>query len=113
MKETVKQGAALKEEVPEAAVNGENTVEVDAADEFKGHRSRTLHGAQIATAVHCAAKGGIVAVDHFFNIFDDRVTGMKKINHFFIMVSKNILQYALEIIMQENSKKETPNSPHE
>ena len=48
MKETVKQGAALKEEVPEAAVNGENTVEVEAADEFKGHRSRALHGAQIA-----------------------------------------------------------------
>ena len=36
MKETVKQGAALKGEVPEAA------------DEFKGHRSRALHGAQIA-----------------------------------------------------------------
>ncbi len=58
MKETVKQGAALKEEVPEAAVNGENTVEVEAADEFKGHRSRALHGriAGSKGAVRPAAK---------------------------------------------------------
>lgn len=48
MKETVKQGAVLKEEAPEVAVNGEDTVPVDAGDEFKGHRSRALHGVQIA-----------------------------------------------------------------
>ena len=42
-------------------------------------------------AIHCPAKGRIAAVDHFIHVFDDRVMGMKNINHFFIMVSKNIL----------------------
>ena len=27
-------------------------------------------------AIHCSAKSGIAAVDHFLHIFDDRVTGM-------------------------------------
>lgn len=49
MKETVKEGAVFKEEVPELAVNGENTVPVNGADELKGHRSRALHGIQIPT----------------------------------------------------------------
>lgn len=44
MKETVKQGAVLKEEVTELAVNGKNTVPVDAVDELKGHRGSALHG---------------------------------------------------------------------
>ena len=35
MEETVKQGAVLKEEVPELAVDGEDTVPVDAADELR------------------------------------------------------------------------------
>lgn len=49
MKETVKQGAVFKEEVPELAVNGENTVAMCGIDEFEGHRSRALHGVQIPT----------------------------------------------------------------
>lgn len=49
MKETVKQRAVLKEEVPELAVNGENTVPVDAADELKGHGCSALHSVQIST----------------------------------------------------------------
>lgn len=49
MEETVKQGAVLKEEVPELAVNGENTVAVGAVDELKGHGGSALHGVQIPT----------------------------------------------------------------
>ncbi len=112
MEKAVKQGAVFKEEVPEPFVNGEDTVAMCGIDELKGHRSRALHGVQIptggaetaftaerdklkfsavGTAIHGPAKGRIAAVYHFFNIFYDRVTGMKNINHFFIMVSKNIL----------------------
>ena len=47
MKEAVKEGTILQKEIPELAVNGENTVSVDAVDEFKGHRSSALHGVQI------------------------------------------------------------------
>lgn len=49
MKETVKQGEVHKEEVPELAVNGENTVPVDAVDELKGHGGSALHSVQIST----------------------------------------------------------------
>ena len=92
MEETVKQGAVLKEEVPELAVDGEDTVPVDAADELKGHGGSALHGVQVptggaeaavaaernefqfaavGTAIHCTTKGRIAAVDHLLNIFDD------------------------------------------
>ena len=78
-------------------INGKNTVAVRDIDEFKGHTGSAFHGIFIAaggaetaftaerdklklsavgTAIHGAAKGGIAAVDHFFNIFNDRVTGM-------------------------------------
>ena len=78
-------------------INGKNTVAVGDIDEFKGHTGSAFHGIFIAaggaetaftaerdklklsavgTAIHGAAKGGIAAVDHFFNIFNDRVTGM-------------------------------------
>ena len=49
---------------------------------------------EIATAragKHGTPKGRIAAVNHFFYIFDDRVTRMLKINHFFKMVGKNLL----------------------
>ncbi len=81
-------------------------------DQFKGHRGSALHGIkvsigrtetavaagrdefQLATvriAIHGTAKGGIAAVDHFIHIFADGSTWMQCINHFFIMVFKNIL----------------------
>jgi len=81
-------------------------------DQFKGHRGSALHGikvstgrtetavaaerdefqlATVRTAIHGTAKVGIAAVDHFIHIFDDGSTWMQGINHFFIMVFKNIL----------------------
>lgn len=41
--------------------------------------------------IHGAAKRGVAAMDHFFYIFNDRVTGMLDIEHFFKMVCKNFL----------------------
>lgn len=40
----------------------------------------------VRTTVHGTAKGGVAAMNHFFNIFDNRLSGMKSIYHFFIMI---------------------------
>ena len=66
-------------------------------DQLKSHGCGALHGVEIptgraeaavaaernkfelsamGTAIHGSAKGGVAAVNHFFNIFDDRVTRM-------------------------------------
>lgn len=59
-------------------------------------------------SIHGAAKGGVPAVDHFFNILNNGLSRMKKIDHFFIMVSKNVLQYVHKTIMRENGTKRNP-----
>ena len=85
MKKAVEEGTVIEEKIPELLIN------------CKGHTGSAFHGIFIAaggaetaftaerdklklsavwTAIHGATKGGIAAVDHFFNIFDDRVTGM-------------------------------------
>ena len=97
MKKTVKQCPVIKEKLPKVFVNSKNTMTVGDIDEFKGHGCSALHGVEISagraeaavaaegnkfefsavgTAIHGPAKGWVTAVDHFFNIFDDRVTGM-------------------------------------
>lgn len=44
VKQAVKEGAVIQEEIPELFVNGENTVAVRDIDEFKGHGGSALHG---------------------------------------------------------------------
>ena len=47
-------------------------------DKFKQTTTRaSIHGTTI---------GGIPAMNHFFNILDNSLSGMKNIYHFFIMV---------------------------
>ena len=41
--------------------------------------------------IHGATERRIATMNHFFYIFDDRVTGMLDIKHFFKMVFKNFL----------------------
>ena len=81
-------------------------------NDFKGHRSSPVNGVHVAagraeagmtaernkfeiptarTGIHGTTKGRIAAVNHFFYILDDRVTRVLEINHFFKMVSKNLL----------------------
>ena len=43
------------------------------------------------TGIHGTTKGRIAAVNHFYYILDDRITRVLEINHFFKMVSKNLL----------------------
>ena len=93
-------------------IDCENTMTVCAVKKLKGHTGRTflgiLHTASGAEAAFAAegnkfhvvasgadiqgtTKGRIAAVNHFFYILDDRVTRVLEINHFFKMVSKNLL----------------------
>ena len=58
--------------------------------------------------IHGAAKRGVAAMDHFFYIFDDRVTRMLNINHFLKMVFKNLLQNIHKTIMREKDTKSNP-----
>ena len=67
MKEAVKQCPVIKEKLAEILVNGKNTVAPEGY-EFELSTSRT--------AVHCPAKGGGAAVDHFIHVFNNRSTWM-------------------------------------
>ena len=80
--------------------------------DLKGHRSSAVYGVFIAagrakttfaakgekfkitavsTTVHSTTKRGIPAIDYFINIFDNGVTRMLEIDHFFIMLFENFL----------------------
>ena len=129
MEQAVKEGTVLQEKIPDSGVYGKHTMPVRDIGEFKGHRGSALHGVEIATgraetavaaerdefeltavrtAEHCAARGRIAAVDHFFHVINDRLTRMQCINHFFIMVSENILKYAHGTIIKEKDTKRNP-----
>ena len=58
--------------------------------------------------IHGAAKRGVAAMDHFFYIFNDRVTGMLDIEHFFKMVCKNFLYDIHKTILREKDTKSNP-----
>ena len=98
-------------------------------DDLKGHRGSSVNGIHVAAGraeagmtakrdkfeidtaragKHGTPKGRIAAVNHFFYIFDDRVTRMLNINHFLKMVFKNLLQNIHKTIMRENEKKRNP-----
>lgn len=96
----------------EFAGDGKNTVSMLDINDFKRHGSRPVNGVHVATGrtktgmtaerdefkittggtgIHGPTKRRIATVDHFFYIFDDRVTRMLDIEHFFKMVCKNLL----------------------
>ena len=81
-------------------------------NDLEGHRSSPVNGVHVAagrteagmtaernkfenstarTGIHGTTKGRIATVNHFFYILNDRVTRVLEINHFFKMVSKNLL----------------------
>ena len=96
----------------EFAGDGKNTVSMLDINDFKRHGSRPVNGVHVAagrteagmaaernkfqvpakrTGIHGTVEGRITAANHFFYIFDNRVTRVLEINHFFKMVSKNLL----------------------
>ena len=81
-------------------------------DDLKRHRGSPVNGIHVAAGrteagmtaegdkfeisagragIHGATERRIATMNHFFYIFDDRVTGMLDIKHFFKMVFKNFL----------------------
>ena len=112
MKETVKERAILQEKITEGRINGKNAMTVSDINELKGHRGSAFHGifitadraetivtternkleiSAVGTAIHGTTKRRITTVDHFFDIFHLRRSGMKSIFDFLIIVCKNFL----------------------
>ena len=50
-----------------------------------------FEAAAVSAAIHGATKRRITAIEHFIYVFNDGVTRMLKIKHFFIMFFKNLL----------------------
>lgn len=109
---TVKECSVSKEKRAKFFSNGKNAVPVRDINEFKGHGSSSVDGvfdtacgtetavaserhkferATGRASVHGTTKGRVPTMNHFFNILDNGLSGMKNINHFFIMVCKNFL----------------------
>ena len=122
MEETVKQGAIFKKERTEVFIDCKDTMSVSDVDELEGHGGSAIHrifvatgGAETAmaskrnkfelsafrTAVHSTTIRRITTVDHLIHVFNDRITWMEYIKHFFIMITKNLLQDIHEIIIED------------
>ena len=129
MKKAVKQGAVIEKEFPEIFVNGKDTMAVWDIYQFEGHSGSAFHGilgtagraetavasernkfkfSTMGTAIHGTAEGRIATVDHFIDVFHLRISGMKGIFNFFIIVGKNFLQDIHKTIMKENGAKRNP-----
>lgn len=92
--------------------NGKDAMSVRNFDDFKRHRYSAVNGTLITTgrtktafatkrdkfkvaavsaAIHGATKRRITAIKHFIYVFNDVITRVLKIKHFFIMFFKNLL----------------------
>ncbi len=112
MEEAVEQGTILKEVIPKVFIYSENTMPMQNTDQFKGDIGSAFHSVFVSTsgaetavtaerdkfklsavraAKHGSAERRVTAVDHFIDIFHLRISGMKSIFNFFIMVSKDFL----------------------
>lgn len=102
---------------------------VCAVKKLKGHTGRTflgiLHtasGAEAAFAaegnkfhvvasgadIHGTAKRRIATIQHFIDIFHLRISGMKSVFDYFIIVIKDFLQDIHNVIMREREEKRKP-----
>lgn len=102
----------FEKEMSEFRVNGKDTVTMVRIEYLKRHGSSTVNGVlgsarwtetavaternefestAFTTTVHCTTKRRITAVNHSINVFDDRLTRVQSIKHFFIMIFENIL----------------------
>ena len=112
LKETVKERTVFQKEVAQFIINGENTVTVCAADQFKSDLSGALLGvfdpaggaetafaakrnelqvAAVRAGIHGAAKGRVTTINHLRDIFHFNISGMKGILNDFVIVFKNLL----------------------
>ena len=97
-KKTVKKRTVVEEERAQLFRDSKDTMAVGAGKEFKRHRSGTVDGIHVATGgakaavaakgnelpfcavgtvVHCTAERRVTAVNHFFNILNNRYGDVK------------------------------------
>ena len=112
MEEAVKKRAVFKKKTTQIFIDSEDAMSVWNIDKFEGHTGSAFHGIFISTSrtetavaaernkfkfatmragKHGTAKRRIAAVDHLIDIFHFRISGMKSIFNFFIMVRKDFL----------------------
>ena len=129
MKKTVKKRTVFEKEISKVFINSENAVAMLNVNQFEGHTGRAFHGifvpasrtkpavtserykfkiSTMRAAVHGTAESGIATVNHLIDIFHLRISGMKSIFNFFIIVGKNLLKYIHKTIMKENGRKRKP-----
>lgn len=129
LKETIQKRTVFQKERPKVLIDGKNTVTMGTGDKFEGHTGGALLGISDSTGraesafatkrnkfhmvamranIHSASKRGVATMNHSVYVRNNDRTGMKLINHFFIMVSENLLQYIHKTIMQERREKENP-----
>ena len=128
-----KEGTVSEEEGPEFFSDSEDTVAVPHIQNLKSHGGSTVNGVfctaggaetavaaerdkfkfpAFVTGIHGPTERRVTAVKHPVNIPDDGLAWMEDIKHFFIMVSKNFLEYVHKTIMQDMSAESNP-TPHE
>lgn len=91
-------------------------------NEFEGHGGSSVNGIFIATGrtetgftaerdelevaaggagIHGTSERRVTTMKHLVNVFNDGLTRMQSINHFFIIITKNILKYTAHVIIIE------------
>ena len=95
-------------------------------DDLKGHRGSSVNGIHVTAgrtetavtakrnkfklsamraAIHGTAKRRIATIQHFIDIFHRRISGMKSVFDYFIIVNKDFLQDIHNVIMREREEK--------
>lgn len=63
------------------------------------------------TTIHGTAIRRVTTTKHLVNVFNDCLTRMQGINHFFIIITKNILKYTAHVIIIEEWKDKNNPTP--
>lgn len=112
VKKAVEQRVVFEKKGSEIFIDGKNTMTMSDMNQFEGHTGSAFHGIFVATGraktavaakgdefkltamgagIHGTAEGRVTTVDHLINIFHLRISGMKSIFNFLIIISKDSL----------------------
>ena len=130
LKKDRKKRTVFEKEMSQFRINGEDTMTMLNIDDLKGHGGSAVDGilsstgwtksamaakrnkfksSTFAATIHCATKRRVTAVDHALDIFNNRLSRAQCINHFFVIISKDVLKYiAHKIIMEDKEQENNP-----
>ena len=129
LKKTVQERAIFKEEDTEFFRNSEDAVAMFTFDQFSSHSSCAFSGVKITAggtetrmtaeryefemtaeraSIHGTSESGITTIDHLVDVFNFDRTRMQSIYDFFIVVTKNLLEYIHSSIMKQRTAKRKP-----